>query len=357
MKCSNCGAKVKKNSSFCVKCGAKIDPDPKIEAKKQKKEDNKQKKAEKKTANAEKKKVKKEAAQEKKQAAQEKKQAKKQNKQEQKDDKKKGQADAVPEAEGESGKKKRKLPVPPKILLLIPIVLVLVVGILSLFLFGDKFLPNPIKNNKIFVTVSTIVKEKVPNPLEKLGKKDITDETMLMENLSAFLTADGTSATVGAITVDHTEEDAEAKTTTVYLDAEVTNDTGTDTHSYSMVFSSKLIGGWNFESATEYNIKEEPETIVGVENALVLNDPIIYEGLEDGMVASNEEVIGHYTDMTNGTDTVAVYMELKNNVVFMTGSREIVFQYDEATKTWSSSGPAGKFSAWTVLPVEMTGEN
>ena len=103
MRCSNCGKKVKKKSSFCIKCGAKIPPPVKKE-KKQKK-------------------------------------SKKQ----------KGQ------------KEKRKI---SKAKFLIPFLLILLLALIGFLLFGGNKVPEKVRDLKGYQTVTGIVKEKLPDQVK-----------------------------------------------------------------------------------------------------------------------------------------------------------------------------------------------
>ena len=98
----------------------------------------------------------------------------------------------------------------------------------------------------------------------------------------------------------------------------------------------------------------EKTSSAGVSNKKVLADPNLFAEIPSDWKHSKVKVIEHFTDVKAGTDTIVVYMEIRNAYVNMTGTKEIVFQYNDHTRKWESVGPASKITCLSIEPTQRT---
>lgn len=314
MRCSNCGKKVKKKSSFCIKCGAKIPPPP-VKEKKQKK----QKK--------------------------------------QKDPKE---------------KKKRS-----KAKLLIPFLLILFLALIGFLLFGGEKVPEKVRDLKGYQILTGIVKEKLPdqvklpfdlpeklpfhfsfklpfelpNPGNILGDSKVPDKKKIIEDLAAS-GGEGEKIEFDTLTIEKRKTGKKTDIVYVMTEKKADAEAGTDAETgyYCLTFKKHLIGGWKLDTVTPYNVEGEKTSVAGVDNKTVLADEAIFSDIATDWTKSNAKVLEHYTDLKAGTDTVIVYMELANSLVKMVGTKEVTYTYNEKTKKWENSN-VSKFSCHTIEPV------
>src|SRR5690606_6447074 len=99
-----------------------------------------------------------------------------------------------------------------------------------------------------------------------------------------------------------------------------------------------------------YNIEGEKNSVAGVDNETVIHDDKIFNDLTANWKYSNVKVLEHFTDVREGWDVVVVYMELKNEYVNMTGTKEVLYQYDDQTDKWDAIS-VSKLTALSSEPV------
>ncbi len=315
MRCSNCGQKIKKRSSFCMKCGAKVPPIQKV--------DKKSKKRMKK------------------------------------------------------GKKSKAKIVPAAVLILIVSVSFLVFG-------GDK-VPAPIKDDKVYRQVTETIKDKLPDqvkfpfdlpelpfdlpeiqfklpfelpsPSKLLGESEIPNNDKIMQDLNDLEGEDG-KLNIDSLEIEKRITSKEDKEDTIYLAAKTESETGTAKAYYRLLYKKHFIGGWKLDEAEPYNIKGEETSIAGVDNDIVMEDKNLFADIPSDWKRNEVKVMGHNTDMKEGTDTVLVYMELETGYVNLTATTRIEYQFNEHTKEWTSTGPASKLNCLWIEPApeQLTGQ-
>jgi len=304
MRCSNCGKKLKKKSSFCIKCGAKVPPIPK-----------KDKKA--------------------------------------------------------KTKKKRS-----KAKIVIPFFTILILAILSFLLFGGDKVPEKIRDLKGYSYLTGMVKEKLPeevrlpfdlpdkfpfdfsfklpfdfpNPGNLLGDSEIPDKKKIMEDLAAYEGGEESKVEFDSLEIEKRTTVEKEKKDTVYVITETSSEEGTNNNYYRLLYKRHLIGGWKLDEVKPYNVGGEKTSVAGVDNKIVMNDKNLYTDISSDWKHSKIKVLEHYTDVKAGTDIVVVYMELENEFVNMTGTKEIMYQYNEQTKEWES-GAVSKLTCLSIEPV------
>ena len=319
MRCSKCGAKIKKKSSFCIKCGTKIPP--KVKGDKKSKKDKK-------------------------------------------------------------GKKKKI----SKIKILIPLIIVLILGLFSFLVFGGNMVPEKIRELKAYTYVTGIIKGKlpdkielpfdlpkipfdfsfdlpnIPNPADLLGDSEVPKKEKIMEDLAAFEGEEEGKPSFDSLEIEKRITIEEEKKDTVYVITQTSSLEGegesaaATTAYYQLIYKKHFIGGWKLEEAKPYNVEGSKASVVGISNKTVIKDENLFADIPADWKSSNVKVIEHYTDIKAGTDTVVVYMELVNDYVAMTGTKELTYQYNEKSGKWESAGPASKLTCLSIEPVEGQGQ-
>ncbi|HML38849.1 MAG TPA: hypothetical protein PKA19_15750 [Bacillota bacterium] len=107
------------------------------------------------------------------------------------------------------------------------------------------------------------------------------------------------------------------------------------------------------EVNSKYSEKEQKVIRAGVDDGIVVGNADLFS---DGAIDWNYDKVelqGHNTDLSTGTDTVVVYLEMSNQYVNMTGTKEITYQYDEQTGKWEA-GPVSKINCKSIEPVNAT---
>jgi hypothetical protein len=302
MRCSKCGTRIKRKSSFCIKCGAKVTPVPK--------KDKKNKK----------------------------------------------------------GKKKRL-----KARILIPAVLIAIVSALIIFLiFGGDLVPDKVKKLKAYTYITSITKDimpeqiksfqfppdlsfklpfELPNPANILGKKEVPDKKQIIADLESFSKDEKSKLKFDSLEIEKRITVEKEKKDTVYVNTETKNDSGTTSNYYRLTYKRHMIGGWKLDKVKHYNVEGEKTSVAGVKNKEVLSDVNLFAGIPEEWERSKIKVIEHYTNLKAGTDTVIVYMELKNDYVYMTGTKEITYNYNKNSKAWESEGAASKLTCLSIEPL------
>jgi len=304
MRCSNCGKKLKKKSSFCIKCGAKVPPVPKKDKK-------------------------------------------------------------------TKMRKKRS-----KAKIVIPIFTILILAILSFLLFGGDKVPEKIRELKGYSYLTGMVKEKLPvdvrlpfdlpdkfpfdfsfklpfelpNPGNLLGDSEIPDKKKIMEDLAAYEGEEESQLEFDSLEIEKRTTVKKEKKDTVYVITETTGEEGTSSNYYRLMYKRHLIGGWKLDEVKPYNVGGEKTSVAGVDNKIVMNDKNLFTDISSDWKRSKVKVLEHYTDVKAGTDIVVVYMELENEFVNMTGTKEIMYQYNGLTKEWEP-GAVSKLTCLSIEPV------
>lgn len=304
MRCSNCGKNLKKKSSFCIKCGAKVPPIPKKDKKKKQK------------------------------------------------------------------KKKSKVKI------VIPIIILMILAIFSFLIFGGDKVPEKIRNLKGYSYLTGMVKEtlpenirlpfdlpdqfpfdlsfelpfKLPNPGNLLGDSEIPDKKKIMEDLAGYEGEEKNKLEFDSLEIEKRITVEKEKKDTVYVITETSGEDGTNSNYYCLLYKRHLIGGWKLDEVKPYNVEGEKTSVAGIDNEVVLKDKNLYNGISSDWKHSKVKVLEHYTDVKEGTDIVVVYMELENTYVNMTGTKEIMYQYNEQTKKWET-GAVSKLTCLSIEPV------
>jgi hypothetical protein len=314
IRCSNCGKKIKKKSSFCIKCGAKVPPIPK-KAKKQKKNKDKKKRA--------------------------------------------------------------------KSKIVIPFLLILVLAAMAFLIFGGDRVPEQIRNIKGYSYLTGMVKDKtdqvkdklpdkvklpfdlpdkfpfdfkfklpfeLPDPGSLLGDSKVPGKEKIMKDLAEHKGEDG-QLKFDTLEIEKRTTVEAKKKDTIYVTTETEGEEGTTSNYYRLVYKRHLIGGWKLDEVEPYNVQGQKTSVAGVDNKTVLADPNIYNDISSEWEHSNVKVMEHYTDVKSGLDFVVVYMELKNDYVKMTGTKEVAYKYNDDTKKWEAV-QISKLTALAIEPVK-----
>ncbi len=313
MRCSKCGKRIRKKSSFCIKCGAKVPPVPKKEKKSKK------------------------------------------------------------------GRKKRS-----KIKIAIPVAAILILAALTFLLFGGDRVPDRIRSLKGYSYLTGMVKEKIPAKLpvqiklpfdlpEKLpfelpdklpfdfsidlpdpggllGGK-IPDKEKIMEDLAAFEGGEDSKPEFDSLEIEKRTTAEKEKKDTIYVITETEGEEGIRSGYYRLLYKRHLIGGWKLDEVEPYNVEGEKTSVAGVDNKAVVQDEKIYTDMPSDWKHSNVKVLEHFTNVKAGTDTVVVYMELENQYVNMTGTKEVTYQYNNQSKAWEAAS-VSKMTALSIEPVD-----
>ena len=303
MRCSNCGKKIKKKSSFCVKCGAKVPPIPKKDKKGKKKKK----------------------------------------------------------------RSKAKIVIPIFTILILAILSFLLFGgdkvpekIRNLkgysYLTGmvNEKLPDKLPfdlSDKFPFDFSFKLPFDLPDPGNLLGKSEIPDKKKIMEDLAAYEGGKESKLKFDSLEIEKRTTVEKEKKDTIYVITETSGEEGSTSNYYRLLYKQHLIGGWKLDEVKPYNVEGEKTSVAGVDNKTVINDKSFYNDISSDWKHSKVKVLEHYTDAKAGTDTVVVYMELENSYVNMTGTKEITYQYNEQTKKWEA-GPVSKLTCLSIEPVK-----
>ncbi len=304
MRCSNCGKKLKKKSSFCIKCGAKVPPIPK----KDKKVKTKKKRS------------------------------------------------------------KAKIVIPFFTILILAILSFLLFGGDKVpekirDLKGYSYLTGMVKEklpeevrlpfdlpDKFPFDFSFKLPFDLPNPGNLLGDSEIPDKKKIMEDLAAYEGGEESKLEFDSLEIEKRTTVEKEKKDTVYVITETSSEEGTNSNYYRLLYKRHLIGGWKLDEVNPYNVGGEKISVAGVDNKIVMNDKNLYTDISSDWKHSKIKVLEHYTDVKAGTDIVVVYMELENEFVKMAGTKEIMYQYNGQTKEWES-GPVSKLTCLSIEPV------
>lgn len=339
MRCSNCGKKIKKKSNFCIKCGAKVTPA-----------------------------LKKDKASKK----------------------------------GEKGNKKKLRRI------MIPAAVVILLVLVSVLLFGCDGVKQKLNDNKAYTKVTKTIQDKLPFDLPKLpelpfdlpelpkklpfelpkllGENEPPDDEQVLEDLKKYLEKEE-NITIDNVEIKRGDTDGEEKEETIYATADATSKKGTVSISYNILYKKGLLGGWKLKEAVDAakaekeakaekskdeekaekskkvekaekskdktDDKAKEEATKGVDNKTVVADENLYYDLPSDWTYDKVKVIAHNVDMEAGTDRVIVYMELKTQYVYLTGTKEITYQLDSETGKWKSTGPATKLACLSIEPIAI----
>ncbi|HYE68493.1 MAG TPA: zinc ribbon domain-containing protein [Anaerovoracaceae bacterium] len=304
MRCSNCGKKLKKKSSFCIKCGAKVPPIPKKDKKVKKKKKS----------------------------------------------------------------SKAKIVIPFFIILILAILSFLLFGGDKVpekvrDLKGYSYLTGMVKEklpekvrlpfdlpDKFPFDFTFKLPFELPNPGSLLGESEIPDKKKIMEDLSAYEGGEENQLEFDSLEIEKRTTVEKEKKDTIYVLTETTGEEGKSSNYYRLLYKRHLIGGWKLDTVKPYNVGGEKTSVAGVDNEIVMNDKSLYADISSDWKHSKVKVLEHYTDVKAGTDIVVVYLELQNEYVKMVGTKEIMYQYNEETKKWEP-GPASKLTCLSIKPV------
>lgn len=275
---------------------------------------------------------------------------------------------------GKKDKKGKKKGSKAKII--IPAVILLILALFSFLIFGGKLVPEKIRNLTVYTTVTNTVKDKLPdqiklpfdlpkipfdfsfklpfdlpNPANIMGDTKVPGKKQIIEDMASFGKDEKSKMTIDSLEIEKRITVEKEKKDTIYVIAETSDETGSQSNYYKLVYKRHLIGGWKLDEVKPYNVEGEKASAAGVSNKTVLDDPNVFADMPTDWERSKVKVIEHYTDVKAGTDTIVVYMELKNDYVSMTGTKEIIYQYNEQTKKWESTGPASKLTCLSIEPV------
>ena len=229
-------------------------------------------------------------------------------------------------------------------------------------------LPSGIALPKIPFDFSFSLPFDLPNPANILGDSEIPKKEKVMEDLANFAGKDKKIA-FDSLEIEKRITVEKQKKDTIYVITQTSGgaiDSGTTAAAvttaasadpvssyYRLVYKKHLIGGWKLEEVKPYNVAGAKTSIAGVSNKNVTTDQNLFADIPTDWKYSNVKVVEHYTDMKAGTDTVVVYMELLNDYVYMTGTKEMTYKYNGTTGKWESTGPASKMTCLSIKPVEQ----
>lgn len=310
MRCSNCGRKLKKKSSFCIKCGAKVPPIPTKEKKQKKDKKNKKKK--------------------------------------------KGS--------------KAKIVIPFFTILILAILSFLLFGGDKVpekirDLKGYSYLTGMVKEklpedvrlpfdlpDKFPFDFSFKLPFELPNPGNLLGDSAIPDKEKIMEDLAAYDGGEESQLEFDSLEIEKRTTIEKEKKDTVYVITETTGEEETSSNYYRLLYKRHLIGGWKLDEVMPYNVGGEKTSVAGVDNEIVISDKSLFTDISSDWKHSKVKVLEHYTDVKAGTDIVVVYLELENEYVNMAGTKEIMYQYNEKTEEWDPIA-VSKLTCLSIEPV------
>lgn len=190
----------------------------------------------------------------------------------------------------------------------------------------------------------------LPNPAGLLDGGEIPDKKQIMEDLAAYQEGEESKPVFDSLEIEKRTTVEKEKKDTVYVITETRGEEGTKSNYYRLLYKRRFIGGWKLEEVKPYNVKGETTSVAGVSNKTVLSDERIFADISSGWKHSNVKVLEHYTDVKSGVDTVVVYMELENEYVRMAGTKEITYQYNKQSKEWETVA-VSKLTARSVEPV------
>ncbi len=305
MRCSKCGKKIRKKSSFCINCGTKVPPIPK----KNKKTKNRKKRS------------------------------------------------------------KARIIIPVFTVLILAILAFLIFGgdrvpekVRNLkgysYLTGmvKENLPEPIRHlerlpAKFHFDFSFDLPFELPHPGNLLGDSEVPDKEKIMEDLSAYEGEEKDKLEFDSLEIEKRTTVAKEKRDTVYVITEAEEKAGTVNSYYQLTYKKHLIGGWKLDDVKPYNVKGEKTSVAGVDNETVVGDKKILTDIGPEWKHSNIKVLEHYTDVKAGVDMVVVYMELENEYVSMAGTKDVTYQYNKQSKEWEAVD-VSKLTARSVKPVK-----
>jgi len=106
------------------------------------------------------------------------------------------------------------------------------------------------------------------------------------------------------------------------------------------------------ESKTAVSRSEEEIKLIsaGADNSVVLNNYNVFEDIPADWIRSSVRILEHRIDVEEGTDTVVIYLELENSYINLAGTKEITYRYNERTGNWEPDS-ATKISCVYAEPV------
>ena len=310
MRCSKCGKRIKKKSSFCVKCGAKVTPLPK----KDKKLKNRKKRS------------------------------------------------------------KARIAIPVFIVLIMAALTFLIFGgdrvpdkIRNLKGYSNltgmvrEKLPGQIRlpfdlPDKFPFDFSFELPFELPDPGNLLGDRELPDKEKIMEDLAAFENGEESKAECDSLEIEKRTTDEQEKKDTVYVITETEDEEGTRSNYYRLLYKRHFIGGWKLDEVEPYNVRGEKTSVAGVDNETVMNDRKIYTDISSDWRHSDVKVLEHFTDVKAGLDTVVVYMKLENQYVNMAGTKEVTYQYNDQINKWEAVA-VSDLTALSIEPAGGSGRN
>ena len=250
---------------------------------------------------------------------------------------------------------------------------------LTFLIFGGDRVPEKIRNLKGYSYVTGVIQDKMPDQLKSpidlpklpfdfsfklpdipnpvagiIGEKEIPDKKKIEEDLAAFGKDEKNKIKFDSLEIEKRITVEKENKDTVYVITQTTDETGSYSNYYQLIYKKHLLGGWKLAEVKPYNVEGQKTSVAGASNKKVLDDPNVFAGMPSDWKYSKAKVIEHFTDIKAGTDTIVVYMEIKNDYVNMTGTREIIFKYNDDTKKWESIGPASKITCLSIEPVQGT---
>lgn len=273
------------------------------------------------------------------------------------------------------GKKKKKR---SKAKIMIPLFIILLFAILAFLIFDGDRVPEKIRNIKGYSHLTGMVKDKLPEriklpfdlpdqfpfdfsfqlpfelprPGDLLGESEIPDKNKIMEDLVAYEGDEESKPVFDSLEIQKRTTLEKDKKDTIYVITETTGKEGITNNYYRLLYKRHLIGGWKLDEVKPYNIEGEKTSIAGVDNKTVIKDKSLFADISPDWKHSKVKVLEHYTDVKAGMDIVVVYMELENDYVSMTGTKEMIYQYNEEAKEWEAIA-ASKLTCLSIEPVSL----
>jgi hypothetical protein len=266
------------------------------------------------------------------------------------------------------------------------IIAVFILALVSVWIFGDGFVPEKVRDTKAYSWAAGAVRGKLPEEINlPLGLKvefplDLPDFAFqlpfgLDERLSGLTKRISELPLLGFLSDDDSakgkqagegqadgNESARSQGGGDGLDGgaaaesgqgaenKTAGESGEDKQGAESANASAGGEGGNHVNTVERSDEEKEFIAAGADNSVVLSDYNIYADIPTDWIRSNVKILEHRTDINAGTDTVTIYLELENSYVNMTGTKEITYAYNEETGNWEA-GPASKISCLSVEPV------
>lgn len=261
-----------------------------------------------------------------------------------------------PQAEEDKKKKGKTKRLKTRILILFFIILIL--AALGFLIFGGDKVPEKIRDLKGYSNLTGVVKQVLPDdvklPVQVKLPFDLPDEFPFDFKLPDLPKPGNLFGGSGNDEKDQKQVAEAEKNDKKPVDSKDKQKTESK-EANKNIAKSKADNKDTAASEANSNYSEKDRKVItaGVDDSIVVGNADLFA---DGTIDWNYDKVelqGHNTDLSTGTDTVVVYLEMSNQYVNMTGTKEITYQYDEQTGRWKA-GPVSKINCKSIEPVNVT---